>query len=179
MKIPVRLVVIALIAASLLSVFALQTSYANTLSDDQKSRIQANCLSIKGSLNQLHASDALLRVNRGQIYESMGTKLMNSFNSRLNNNGLDNKGLVSVTNAYQAALTTFRADYQLYEQQLSTTINIDCSKEPAAFHSALEDARTKRLKVHDDVLRLNKYIDDYRSAVNDFMLNFQRVTGSN
>lgn len=179
MKIRVRLVVIALIAASLLSVFALKTSYADDLSDDQKARIQANCLSIKGSLNQLHASDALLRVNRGQIYESVGTKLMDSFNARLSNNSLDNKGLVSVANEYQTALTTFRTDYQLYEQQLSTTIKIDCKKDPTSFHAALEDARTKRSKVHDDVLRLNQYIDDYRSAVNDFMLNFQRVTGSN
>ena len=179
MKIRVRLVVITLIAASLLSVFGLKTSYADDLSDDQKSRIQANCLSIKGSLNQLHASDALLRVNRGQIYESVGTKLMNSFNSRLSNNGLDNKGLVSVANEYQTALASFRSDYQLYEQQLSATIKTDCTKDPTTFHNALEDARTKRSKVHDDVLRLNQYIDDYRSAVNDFMLNFQRVTGSN
>lgn len=179
MKIRVRLVLIAIVTASLVSVFALKPIYAEELSPDQSSRIQANCLSIKGSLNQLHASDALLRVNRGQIYESVGTKLMNSFNSRLSNNGLDNKGLVSVANEYQTALTTFRTDYQQYEQQLSATIKIDCTKEPAAFHNALEDARTKRSKVHDDVLHLNQYIDDYRSAVSDFMLNFQRVTGSN
>jgi hypothetical protein len=179
MKIRVRFVLIAIVAASLLSAFALKTTNAEDLSADQNNRIQANCLSIKSSLSQLHASDALLRVNRGQIYESVGTKLMNSFNSRLSNNSLDNKGLVSVANEYQTALTTFRTDYQQYEQQLSATIKIDCTKEPTAFHNALQDARTKRSKVHDDVLRLNQYIDDYRSAVNDFMLNFQRVTGSN
>jgi hypothetical protein len=179
MKIRIRLVVFGLIAAALLPVFALQNSHAEDLSDDQINRIQANCLSIKGSLNQLHASDALLRVNRGQIYESVGTKLMNSFNSRLSNNSLDNKGLVVVTNQYQTALTTFRSDYQAYEQQLSATIRIDCSKEPTAFHNALLDARVKRDIVHTDVTRLNQYIDDYRSAVNDFMINFERVTGKN
>ncbi|MDB5179732.1 MAG: exported protein of unknown function [Candidatus Saccharibacteria bacterium] len=179
MKIRIRLVLFAMIAASLLSVFVLKNSYAADLSSDQITRIQANCLSIKGSLNQLHASDALLRVNRGQIYESVGTKLMDSFNSRLSNSGLDNKGLVSVANEYQAALTTFRMDYQAYEQQLSATIRIDCTKDPTTFHNALEDARTKRSTVHDDVTHLNQYIDDYRSAVNDFMLNFERVTGKN
>jgi hypothetical protein len=168
-----------MIAASLVSVFVLKNSYATDLSSDQTTRIQANCLSIKGSLNQLHASDALLRVNRGQIYESVGTKLMNSFNSRLGNNSLDNKGLVSVTNEYQVALTTFRTDYQAYEQQLSVAIKTDCTKDPTSFHNALENARTKRTTVHDDVARLNQYIDDYRSAVNDFMLNFERVTGKN
>lgn len=179
MKIQVRLVLFAVIAASLLSVFALKNSYADNLSADQTARIQANCLSIKGSLNQLHASDALLRVNRGQIYESMGAKLMGNFNSRLSNNGLDNKGLVSVANEYQTALATFRTDYQAYEQQLSATIRVDCTKDPTSFHNALLDARTKRSTVHNDVVHLNQYIDDYRSAVNDFMLNFERVTGKN
>jgi hypothetical protein len=179
MKIRIRLVLFAMIAASLVSVFALKNSYATDLTSDQTALIQANCGSIKGSLNQLHASDALLRVNRGQIYESVGTKLMDSFNSRLSNNGLDNKGLVSVANEYQAALTTFRTDYQAYEQQLSATIKVDCTKNPTAFNDALESARTKRSTVHDDVTHLNQYIDDYRSAVNDFMLNFDRVTEKN
>lgn len=179
MKIRIRLVLFAMIAASLLSVFALKNSYADTLSADQITHIQTNCLSIKGSLNQLHASDALLRVNRGQIYESMGAKLMGNFNSRLDNNGLDNKGLVSVANEYQTALATFRTDYQAYEQQLSAAIKIDCTKDPTSFHSALGNARTMRSTVHGDITHLNQYIDDYRSAVNDFMLNFERVTGKN
>jgi hypothetical protein len=175
----VRLVVFALIAVSLLSVFAIKNTSADELSDDQVSRISSNCLSIKGSLNQLHASDALLRVNRGQIYESIGSKLMGNFNGRLGNNGLDNKGLVVVADEYQTALTTFRNDYQTYEKQLSAAIKVDCTKDPVGFHDALQDARTKRTTVHDDILHLNQYIDDYRSAVNDFMLNFDRVSGSN
>lgn len=179
MKIRIRVVLFALVAASLLSVSVLKNSYAEDLSDEQTGRIQANCLSIKGSLTQLHASDALLRVNRGQIYESVGTKLMNNFNSRLGSNGLDNKGLTAVADQYQTALTTFRTDYQAYEKQLSTTIKIDCTKDPIGFHDALIDARTKRETVHTDVQHLHQYIDDYRSAVNDFMLNFERVTSKN
>lgn len=181
MKIRIGLVLIAIITASLLSFFALKNSYADDfiLTPDQIARIQANCVSTKGSLSQLHASDALLRVNRGQIYESVGTKLMDSFNSRLSNNGLDNKGLVVVANEYQTALATFRSDYQTYEQQLSATIKIDCIKDPTDFHVSLASARVKRLTVHGDVGKLNQYIDDYRSAVNDFMLNFERVTGKN
>jgi len=178
MNIRTRLVVFGLIAAVLLSTFGLQKVSATDLSDEQLARIGANCLTIKSSLNQLHASDALLRVNRGQIYESMGTKLMNNFNGRLGSNSLDNKGLVAVTESYQTALTAFRNDYRTYEQQLSTAIKVDCVKDPAAFHDAVENARTKRTKVHTDVLRLHQYIDDYRSTIDDFMLNFQRVTGS-
>jgi len=177
MKIRARLVLFSMIAASLLSVFVFKNTNAEDLTSDQTKRIEANCLSIKGSLNQLHASDALLRVNRGQIYESVGTKLMNNFNARLGNNGLDNKGLIVVANEYQAALTTFRSDYQDYEKQLSATIKIDCTSDPIDFNGALEDSRTKRNTLHTDILHLNQYIDDYRSSVNDFMLNFDRVTG--
>jgi len=179
MNIRARLVVFGLIAALLLSTLGLKSASAADLTDEQLARISTNCLTIKGSLNQLHASDALLRVNRGQIYESMGTKLMNNFNGRLGSNGLDNKGLTAVTESYQTALTTFRADYQTYERQLSVAIRLDCVKDPNGFHDAIADARVKRAKVHTDVLRLHQYVDDYRLAINDFMLNFDRVTGKN
>jgi len=177
MKLRTRLVAFAFIAASVLSLSIVKTTAAADLSDEQLGRIKSNCLSIKGSLNQLHATDALLRVNRGQIYEAIGTKLMSNFNARLSNNSLDNKGLVAVTQSYQTAQVTFRDDYRIYEQQLSAALRIDCTKEPAALHEAIESAREKRDIVHADVLRLNQFIDDYRLAVNDFMLNFDRVTG--
>ena len=174
-RLPFALFTLAALVA--LPFAAVQNASAADLTEQQIGLIRANCLSIKGSLAQLHASDALLRVNRGQIYESMGTKLMNSFNNRLNNNSLDNKGLVAVAGSYQTALATFRTDYQAYEQQLSALIKIDCAKDPVGFHASLEQARLKRATVRTDVLRLHQYIDDYRSAVNDFMLNFERVTG--
>lgn len=178
MKTHTRLVVFGLVAAMLLPFFAIPNASAADLTDEQLVRISANCITIKSSLNQLHVSDALLRVNRGQIYESMGTKLMNNFNNRLGNSSLDNKGVSAVTDSYQTALATFRTDYIAYEQQLSAAMRIDCAKDPSAFHDSIANARIKRAKVHTDVLRLHEYIDDYRSAINDFMLNFERVTGS-
>jgi flagellar biosynthesis chaperone FliJ len=179
MKTRALLVVFAFVAATFVAVFSGSTSQAAELSEEQLGRISANCVSIQSSLNQLHASDGLLRVNRGQIYESIGSKLMNNFNVRLASNGQDNKGLVVVSDQYQTALSAFRSDYQAYEKQLTATMKIDCTKQQAAFHVSLEDARAKRSAVHEDVIRLNRYIDDYRTSVNDFMLNFQRVTGAN
>lgn len=178
MKLPSRLIVFGFIASLLmLGVVSTSASAQTTLTDEQLRRISANCLSAKSTLNQLHASDALLRVNRGQLYEAIGAKLMNNFNNRLTSNNLDAKGLLLVTTNYQTALTTFRSDYQAYERQLAAAIRIDCDKEPLAFHLAVEDARDKRAKVHVDVVRLHQYIDDYRSAVNDFYINFERTGG--
>ena len=174
-----RIIFVAL--ASLLTVGLLlpltgSSASAEDLTPDQASRVKANCVSIKNSLSQLHASDALLRVNRGQVYESMAAKLMDTFNDRLAGNRLDNKAMTTVTANYRSALTTFRTDYIAYEQKLSEAIRIDCPAQPNTFHAALEQARTLRSKVHDDVVRLHRVIDDYRSSVNDFLLNYERVS---
>ncbi len=178
MNIPSRLVIIGAIAAVVCSLASFNGVSAQTiLTEDQLQRISVNCLSIKNTLNQLRVSDALLRVNRGQIYDAMGTKLMNNFNSRLSSNGKDIKGLQAVTSGYQTALETFRTDYREYESKLSVAIKIDCDKQPAEFHAAIEAARTKRATLHTDVLRLHQYIDDYRSGVSDFLINFERTSG--
>lgn len=167
------------VAALFMALAPMQSAFAETLTPRQLERIKANCQSIKSTLNQLHATDALLRVNRGQIYESMATKLMDRFNTRLTSNGLDATGTVAVTSSYRTALETFRSDYRSYERQLATAIRINCEQNPTEFHSALQEARTKRAKLNEDVVRLHRYIDDYSSAVNDFFINYQRVSGDN
>lgn len=149
---------------------------AATLTPDQQQHIVSNCVSIKNGVSQLHASDALLRVNRGQIYESMATKLMDRFNDRLSSNSLDNKAMVTVTQTYRTELNTFRSDYISYEQKLSAALAIDCTTKPVDFYNTLEDARTLRSTVHTDVIKLHQSIDDYRSSVGDFLLNYERVS---
>lgn len=162
--------------AGIVSFWAPTTFAQSALTDEQRERIRVNCVTIKNTLNQLKVSDALLRVNRGQMYESLSGKLMDNFNTRLSNNGLDAQGLVTVTNSYDTALNTFRSHYRDYESQLVTAIRVDCTKDPDGFHLAVENARTKRGIVHDDVRKLHALIDDYRSAVSDFKMNYDRVS---
>lgn len=167
---------IALFATGLVVLVAAPIAQAQqvALTDEQLAKIQANCVTIKSSLSQLHASDALLRVNRGQMYESMASKLMDNFNNRLSSNRLDARATNTVTNSYRALLDTFRQDYKVYEQKLSEAIRIDCTKEPQRFHNIVTEARTLRATVHSDVQKLHRSIDDYRNAVTDFKLNFER-----
>jgi hypothetical protein len=148
------------------------------MTDAQINQIKSNCLSAKGTMAQLHANDALIRVNRGQMYESMATKLMSRFNDRVGSNHLNSKYLVSVTQDYNTALTTFRNDYQLYEESLSSALKIDCTKEPVSFYDAVADARTKRAQVHSDVLKLHQYIDQYKTAFDEFVTGLMNFTGS-
>jgi len=141
----------------------------------QIDQIRNNCVSTKNTLSQLHASDALLRVNRGQIFESMSTKLMDRFNSRVANNGYNNTGLISVSISYGSMLDTFRLDYKTYEEHLSAAINVDCWNQPAAFYDAIASARALRNVVHTDVVKLNQYVDQYQSAIIQFENDYQTV----
>ncbi len=176
MKIAIRLLILGVIAsASLLAIATTVQAQSVVLTDQEVERIRNNCQSVKTTLNQLRASDAVLRVNRGQVYESIATNLMEPFNARLNNNHLDSRATTSVIGSYQTARDNFRRDYILYEQQLSAALTIDCQRQPEAFYRAVEEARIRRDTVHTDTQRLNRSIDDYRSAVNDFWLNYQRV----
>lgn len=168
------LILAAGIVASLASVARAQSD--TSLTDEQRERVVANCVVIKNSLAQLHASDALLRVNRGQVYESLANNLMEPFNDRLDSNSLDNAAMTTVTTQYRAALTTFRTDYIAYEQKLSEALKTDCASRPDQFHQAVLSARTLRATVHGDVQKLHRSIDDYGLSVGDFLLNYERVS---
>lgn len=165
--------------AGLMSVFFLQPVSAETSpTEAQITRIKTNCVTVKNTLNQIHANDALLRFNRGQLYESMTTKLMTRFNSRVDSNNFDAKQLIAVTNSYGAALANFRTDYISYEEQMSTALSIDCQKEPITFYDAVAKARTKRTQVHADVVILHQKIDDYSAAFTTFSTNFKNISGA-
>lgn len=149
-----------------------------SITDQQVQQIRDNCLSTKNTLNQLHVSDALLRVNMGQVYESLSAKLMDGFNKRVSNNNYDDVDLISATKNYRAMLDTFRTDYKTYEEQLSNTLNIDCQQDPVAFYDAILWARIKRNQVSSDTKSLNQYIEQYQLVVNQFEKDFQtKVSG--
>jgi len=178
MKISVKLLIVCLAVTCILSVAQLKAVFAQStlMTDQQIELIRSNCMSVKNTLNQLHISDALLRVNRGQIYESMSAKLMERFNTRIANNNFDSNSLASITTTYGSTLNIFRSSYIAYEEQLSLSLGIDCSKQPVAFYDAISLARTKRQQVHTEVVKLNEYIDQYQLAVNQFEIDFQVST---
>jgi len=171
MKISKKGLSIILILAVLVcstAVIKIVSAQSSEPTDAQIQLVRETCLSLKTTINQLHASDALLRVNMGELYESISIKLMSGFNGRVANNNLNNNSLVTTTNSYNSLLDKFRADYQTYEEQLSSAINIDCNNQPADFYTAVALARTYRDQVHNDILGLNQAIDNYQSNLNQF-----------
>jgi hypothetical protein len=136
-------------------------------------RIRANCVDAQSTLRQLHASDALLRVNRGQLYESISTKLMAPFNSRVSLNRLDGVSLVAVAATYESQLTYFRLSYQQYEEAMSGILKINCTNQPVAFYDSVADARAKRKKVHESTVALHNTIGEYKKEFETFAKQFE------
>jgi len=147
-----------------------------TMTEAHIERIRANCVEAQSTLGQLHASDALLRVNRGQLYESISTKLMAPLNSRVALNRLDGVGLVAAATSYEQGLASFRSNYQQYEEAMSRALKIDCIKQPVAFYDAVADARLKRKITHDNTLQLHTVIQEYKNAFEEFAKKFQENT---
>ncbi|HEU5121719.1 MAG TPA: hypothetical protein VFT59_02645 [Candidatus Saccharimonadales bacterium] len=131
-------------------------------------RIRANCVDAQSVLTQLHASDALLRVNRGQLYESISTKLMAPFNSRVALNKYDGSKLIAQSAKYEQQLNEFRTNYKAYDEAISKVLRINCTNEPVAFYDSVGEARSKRALVHQSVIKLQETIQGYKTEFEAF-----------
>ncbi len=140
----------------------------SSLTDDQLSQIKQNCSRVKTTLARIHANDGLLRVNQGQQYETITTKLMAPLNSRIALNQLDGVDMVKTTVDYNTQLSKFRDEYRLYEEKLSNLLHIDCSNEPYNFYESIKPTRKQRARVAASVTKLNQLIDQYKSQLDTF-----------
>jgi hypothetical protein len=171
------LILSAVLIVAILGVLASQSLLVraddNLMTEAHIQRIRSSCVEAQSTLFQLHASDALLRVNRGQLYESISTKLMEPFDSRLTINSYNAASLVSVAADYERQLIDFRTKYQQYEEAMSGVLRIDCVNQPVAFYDGVADTRLKRSMVHDSAIALHKLISDYNDAFEKFAKNFK------
>lgn len=131
------------------------------LDDAQIERIRANCLDVQSTLERVHASDALARVNLGQRYETISTKLMAPLNSRIALNRLDNVELTKTTVEFNTELNNFRSLYQQYEQTMLRAIQLKCGDQPVGFYDTITLARDHRSAVHESVVKLGGLLKQY------------------
>lgn len=139
-------------------------SSSSPMSQEHVERIRSNCLEAQATLSRIHASDGLLRVNRGQLYESTLTKLMAPFNGRVSANRYDSTGIVTITTNYERELNQFRSSYISYEESLSSILTMNCTEQPVAFYDAIVDARAKREIVHARTKTLESMLVSYRTS---------------
>lgn len=171
------IVILALVVAALVggAVVGAVASAEETppMTEEHIARIRDNCVDAQSALFQLHASDAGLRVNRGQLYESIATKLMAPFNSRLVLNRINEESLLSTASEYEKQLQVFRTEYQQYEEAMSATLRINCVNQPVAFYDSVVDTRKKRQLTHASAIELQTIIQRYGAEVETFAKNFQ------
>jgi len=170
-----RIIILAAIFSVVLSGASLWQVMAQTttMTEAHIERIKANCIDAQASLTQLHTSDALLRVNRGRMYETIATKLMVPFNSRVTSNQLDGKSLIDIYTTYEKHLAEFRSNYQSYEQSMSETLRINCQNQPVSFYDKVNATSELRKRVHASVVALHKAINDYKVAFDAFAKKFE------
>jgi hypothetical protein len=170
-----RLAVLAIIFSAIISGVGLWQTYAQSqpMTEAHIERIRANCVDAQATLTQLHTSDALLRVNRGRLYELIAGKLMVPLNSRIAANQLDGASLVSVYTTYEKSLTEFRSNYQKYEQSMSETLRINCTNQPVSFYDKVSETAQLRKNVHSSVTALHGAINDYKAAFEAFAAKFE------
>lgn len=168
-----RFIVGSMLAASLMALLNAHVFAQSTpMTEAHIDRIRANCVEAQSTLMQLHASDALLRVNRGQVYESIATKLMTPFNNRVSISKLDGSSLSDLTTTYERQLGEFRTNYKSYEESMTRTLRINCTNQPVAFYDSITDTRAKRQLVYDNTQALQKTIQDYKNAFETFKQAF-------
>lgn len=147
--------------------YYLVSAQSSMLDSKKQEYIKVNCSATQSTLSRLRQSDTLLRVNRGQLYESIQTQLIEAFNARVSSNRLDGNELKTVNKEYNSALDGFRTDYIKYEEQLSRAISMDCQKQPQNFYDAVLVARETRQRLHEDIVKINQLATKYLEAVNN------------
>lgn len=143
------------------------TSAATAVTPEVIQRIKSRCTENSAALNRLHKTDAFIRTDRGNLYRTISDKLMVPLNRRLAANQQDGSGLLTITSNYNDEFTKFSKAYVEYDNSLAKVLEIDCSKEPVAFYTALIDARTKRTALSVNNQRIKEYIREYGVSFTD------------
>lgn len=138
------------------------------LPKSQLDSIRATCVESQSILRQISSSDTLMRVNQGQRYEQMASRLMAPMNSRIALNQFDGHDLLSTTSDYGKTLSTFRDKFRSYDKALSNAIDVDCRDHPQEYYDTVTDARDKRQELRQAVVELNDLLKQYRKQFKAF-----------
>lgn len=165
-----RFVAVAAIAviAVIMGGMSAHAQASDTMTDDHIARIKTNCQSAIATLDQIHANDAPVFINRNQTYFSISDKLIARLNSRLALNRYDTSALVAITSNYNNELTHFRTVYKQYDDAMADLVKKDCSRQPVGFYDDTNNVRQLRQTVHESISKLHDLIGQYRQAVDTF-----------
>lgn len=168
-----RILITGLIAVGAFFAVLSQPAQAATITPEKIEKIKTHCTENQATLNRLHQTDAFLRTNRGELYRTIGDKLMVPLNRRLASNQLDAGSLLTITADYNKEYRTFFNAYIQYDNAMAKLLGIDCNKEPVSFYNALLDAREKRETLSTSNQAILELIRLYGAEFTDFKASYE------
>lgn len=132
-----------------------------------------DCQSVKAKLIKIHENDGLIRVNSGQQYDLIATKLMARFNAKIAENRLKGGEMFNYAAEFDKHLVNFREQYRTYETDMVQLIKADCDAYPQNFYYMLESVRESRQKIHSEVVSLHNIALKYYNEVKKFSKNYK------
>lgn len=164
----ISLIIVAMVVTLTGGVATAQEQSPLILDDAQISHIRTRCVDVQSFLSRLRANDGLRRVNLGQQYETISTRLMAPMNSRIALNKLDGVELTQTAVDFNTKLDVFRESYRDYEKALTSTIDMKCKDQPVTFYDSVMTARTKRVAVKQSMAELSALLQQYNSQFDQF-----------
>lgn len=134
----------------------------------QEQKIVRECTNIQNQLGRLRSNDALTRVNLGQNYEVISSRLMANLNTRIVSNKLNGSELVAISAEFSENLDYFRENYQIYERELTKLSHMDCTKDADKFYDQLETVRYQRGELNFNTTKLHEIAEEYQKALGRF-----------
>ena len=148
------------------------------LTDEQIDQVRSRCVTVQSLLSRLRANDGLRRVNLGQQYETISSRLMAPLNSRIALNKFDGVELVKTTVDFNEQLDVFRERYRNYEQDITAVIDMKCKDQPVSFYDGVMKARIERQLVRDAVDRQNALLAQFNTQFEEFAKEALAAKGS-
>jgi hypothetical protein len=164
----ISLIAVAIIVTLTGGVAQAQEQTPLILDDAQISHIRTRCVDVQSFLSRLRANDGLRRVNLGQQYETISTRLMAPMNSRIALNKLDGVDLTKTAVDFNTQLDVFRESYREYEKAITTTIDMKCKDQPVTFYDSVMAARAKRVVLKESMAELSVLLQRYSTQFNQF-----------
>ncbi|MDO4870501.1 MAG: hypothetical protein Q3996_00160 [Candidatus Saccharibacteria bacterium] len=143
----------------------------NSIDDQLVNNVKTNCNQIKIRLRQLQVSDALSRVNYGQIYESINLNVITPSNTRLVTNGIKPVDLIVLSSDYDRNLNQFRRNYLVYEEKLSILVKNDCQSDPRGFYQKLTEVRQLRQQNAALLKQVDSLARQYQTMIRKMNVN--------
>ncbi len=120
-------------------------------------RLQDRCKPAQATIKTLGDKINANVPQRDSAFSELDSHLT-SIIAKLKSRSVDTTTLAGEQKTLDTKLATFKTDLTAYKQEISDLQNMDCAADPTAFKSALQAARTARLKLGQELTDIQAYV---------------------